>query len=135
MADYLLPMHKIKTCRFTTANDGSLEVTITIPARAVAKADEFAARLPSTREEVLRSYLENCFETLHEGIEDHCLVAWRFSTAQEGESFIKREKLDLRGMSLVEWEDGSGFSVDTLYQLDKRMALILEEREAKSVAA
>jgi hypothetical protein len=127
-------MHTIKTCRFTTAKDGSLEVTITIPAQAVAKADEFAARLPSTREEVLKSYLASCFDTLHEGIEDHCLVGWIFPTAEEGESFIKREKLDLRGTSLVEWSDGSGFSVDTLYQLDKRMALILEEREAKSAA-
>jgi hypothetical protein len=45
-----------------------------------------------------------------------------FATAAEGESFIKREKLDLRGTSLVEWEDGSGFSVDTLYQVDELLA-------------
>jgi len=127
-------MHKNKTCRFKTAKDGTLEVTITIPARAVAKADEFAARLPSTREEVLRSYLESCFETLHEGIEDHCLVAWIFATAAEGEAFIKREKLDLRGTSLVEWESG-GFSVDTLYQFDERLGLQQQERQAQSASA
>lgn len=114
-------MHKNKTCRFTTARDGSIEVTITIPAEAIAKADEFAARLPSTREEVLRSYLESCFETLHEGIEDHCRVAWIFPTAAEGEAFIKREKLDLCGTSLVEWE-GGGFSVDTLHKFDAQLA-------------
>lgn len=113
---------KNKTCRFKTAKDGSLAVTITIPAQAVAMADDFAARLPSSRDEVLTRYLEQCFETLHEGIKDYCLVSWIFTTAAEGESFIKREKLDLRGTSLVEWEDGSGFSVDTLYQFDELLA-------------
>jgi hypothetical protein len=128
-------MHTIKTCRFTTAKDGSLEVTITIPAQAVAMAEDFAARLPSSRDQVLTKYLEQCFDSIHEGIEDYCLVSWKFPTAAEGESFIKREKLDLRGTSLVEWEDGSGFSVATLYQLDNQLALILEERAAKSAAA
>jgi hypothetical protein len=103
-----------RNCHFKTAKDGSLEVTITIPAQAVAKADEFAARLPSSRDQVLTKYLEQCFDSIHEGIEDYCLVSWKFPTAAEGESFIKREKLDLRGTSLVEWDDGSGFSVDTL---------------------
>ena len=113
---------KNKTCRFHAAKDGSLEVTITIPAQAVAMADDFAARLQSSRDEVLTRYLAQCFETLHEGIKDYCLVSWVFATAAEGESFIKREKLDLRGTSLVEWEDGSGFSVDTLYQVDELLA-------------
>lgn len=135
MADSFVTMHKNKTCRFTTAKDGSLEVTITIPARAVAKADEFAARLPSTREEVLRSYLASCFETLHDGIEDHCLVAWMFSTAAEAESFIEREKLSVRRKTgVIEWESG-GFSVDTLYQFDAQLALNRQEREAQSAAA
>lgn len=114
-------MSKNKTCRFTTAKDGSLEVTITIPAKAVRMADEYAVRLPSTREEVLRSYLASCFDTLHEGIEDHCRVGWIFPTAAAGESFIKREKLDLCGTSLVEWE-GGGFSVDTLHKFDAQLA-------------
>lgn len=126
---------KKQTCRFQTAKDGNLEVTITIPAQAVAKADEYAARLPSTREKVLRTYLASCFETLHQGIEDHCRVAWIFPTAAEGEAFIKREKLDLRGTSLVEWSDGRGFTVDTLYKLDEQMALRRQEREAQSAAA
>lgn len=112
---------KKQTCRFQTAKDGTLEVTITIPAQAVAMADDYAARLPSTREEVLRTYLVSCFETLHDGIEDHCKVAWMFSTAAEAESFIKRERLDLRGTGVIEWE-GGGFSVDTLYQFDKQLA-------------
>lgn len=116
---------KKQTCRFTTAKDGSLEVTITIPAQAVAKADEYAARLPSTREEVLRGYLASCFDTLHEGIEDHCRVAWIFPTGAAAEDFIKRERLDLRGTGVIEWSDGSGFSVDTLYQLDDQLARAL----------
>jgi hypothetical protein len=111
---------KNKTCRFQTTKDGGLEVTITIPAQAVAKADDYAVRLPSTREEVLRSYLASCFETLHEGIEDHCQVAWIFPTGAAAESFIKREKLnDRRPTGVIEWSDGSGFSVDTLYQVSE----------------
>lgn len=109
-------------CHFKTAKDGTLEVTITIPAQAVAMADDYAARLPSTREEVLRSYLESCFETLDQGIEDHCQVAWIFPTAEAVESFIKREKLDLRGTGVIEWSDGSGFGVDTLYKFDELLA-------------
>jgi hypothetical protein len=114
---------KNKTCRFQTTKDGGLEVTITIPAQAVAKADDYAVRLPSTREEVLRSYLASCFETLHEGIEDHCQVAWIFPTGAAAESFIKREKLnDRRPTGVIEWSDGSGFSVDTLYSSDSLLA-------------
>lgn len=85
-------------------------------------ADDYAARLPSTREEVLRSYLASCFETLHHGIDDHCQVAWVFPTAEAAESFIKREKLDLRGTGVIEWSDGSGFGVDTLYKFDEMLA-------------
>ena len=124
-----------RKCRFKTAKDGSLEVTITIPAQAVAMAEDFAARLPSSRDEVLTKYLEQCFDSIHEGIEDYCLVAWKFPTAAEGESFIKREKLDLRGTSLVEWEDGSGFCVDTMYQFEEQLALIREKQVAESAAA
>jgi len=124
-----------RNCHFKTAKDGSLEVTITIPAQAVAMAEDCAARLPSSRDQVLTKYLEQCFDSIHEGIEDYCLVAWKFATAAQGESFIKREKLDLRGTSLVEWEDGSGFSVDTLHQFDEQLALIREKQVAESAAA
>lgn len=126
---------KKQTCRFTTAKDGSLELTITIPAQAVAMADHYAALLPSTREEVLRSYLPVCFDTLHEGIEDHCLVAWIFPTGAAAEGFIKRERLDLQGTGVIEWSDGRGFSVDTLYQLDQQIALRRQKLEAQSAAA
>lgn len=107
-------MSKNKTCRFTTDKNGNIEVTMTIPADAVAKADEFAARLPATRAEILAHYFEQLPESFCDGINDHCLLGWQFPTKAAVKSFIQREKLDQQGTGIIRWSNG-GFGVDTLF--------------------
>jgi len=115
---FLTHMKKHKGVRLAADKQGNIEVTFTLPAESVAKADEWAARLPATREEIITSYVAQCVETLHEGMHDHCLVAWSFPTRAAVKSFIKRERLDQRGTGVIAWADG-GFGVDTLFQHDE----------------
>jgi hypothetical protein len=114
---FIAHMKKTKGVRISADKQGNIEVTFTLPAESVAKADEWAARLPSTREEVIARYIADCAKTIHEGIKDHCLVAWSFETPKQVKSFIKREHLDRKGIGVMEFSDGS-FGVDTRFKYE-----------------
>jgi len=111
-------MKKKNGVRLTADKEGNIEVTFKLPAESVAEADEWAERLPATRDEIIASYVLQFAETLHEGMREHCLVSWSFPTRAAVKSFIKREKLDQRGTGVIAWRDG-GFGVDTLFKYDE----------------
>jgi hypothetical protein len=117
---FVTHMKKNKGVRLAADKDGNIEVTFTLPAESVAKAEEWAARLPSTREEIIKRYVLDCAKTMHEGMHDYCLVSWTFPTKKAAQSFVEREKLDQRGIGVIAW-DGGGFGVDTLYHYDKAL--------------
>jgi hypothetical protein len=65
-------MKKNKGVRLAADKEGNIEVTFTLPAEAIAKADEMAGRLGSNRNEVLKSFFAALLPSLCDGINDHC---------------------------------------------------------------
>ncbi len=106
-------MHKNKTARVQAGNDGGVEVVLTLTPGTIAKADEFAARLQVSREEVLTSYYADTLATAPDAIEDHCLVAWTFPTKAKAQAFIKRERMNPRQYIAEQWESGGWSVTDT----------------------
>ena len=88
------------------------QVKFSIPAEAIAKADEMAARLSSTREEVLNSFFAALLPSFRDGINDHCLEGgWIFPTPKTAKTFLQRERLDKKGFAVCQLSDDSGFVV------------------------
>ena len=103
-------MHKNKSARLQAGKNGGVEVVLTLTPETIAKADEFAARLQSSREEVLTNYFADTLTCAPDGIEDHCLAAWTFPTKAKAQAFIKRERMNPRRYIAEQWESG-GWSV------------------------
>ena len=103
-------MHKNKSARLQAGKNGGVEVVLTLTPETIAKADEFAARLQVSREEILAAYYADTLATAPDAIEDHCLAAWTFPTKAKAQAFINRERMNPRQYVAEEWESG-GWSV------------------------
>jgi hypothetical protein len=82
---------KKQPVRIAADNDGGVEVTLTMTPETIASADKFAAKLGTSRNEVLRRYFEDQVETASDAIGEHCLVAWIFPTKTACSKFIESE--------------------------------------------
>jgi hypothetical protein len=106
-------MHKNKSARLQAGKNGGVEVVLILAPETIAKADEFAARLQSSREEVLTNYFADTLTCAAQGIDEHCLAAWTFPTRAKAEAFIKRERMNPRQYVAEEWESGGWSVTDT----------------------
>jgi len=102
--------NKSKSARVQAGNDGGVEVVLALTPETIAKADEFAARLQVSREEVLAAYYADTLATAPDAIQDHCLAAWTFPTKAKAQAFIRRERMNPRRYVVEQWESG-GWSV------------------------
>jgi hypothetical protein len=103
-------MHKNKTARVQAGKEGGVEVVLQLTPGTIAKADELAARLGVSREEVLTAYYAATLATAPDALEEYCLAAWEFPTKEEAQAFIERERMSPRRYAAEEWE-GGGWSV------------------------
>jgi len=103
-------MHKNKIARIHAGHDGGVAVTLTVTPETIAKADELAARLRVSREEVLTTYYAATLATAPDALEEYCLAAWEFPTKEAAAAFIERERMNPRQYVPEEWE-GGGWSV------------------------
>lgn len=82
------------------------QITFTIPADAMAKAGEMAARLGTTRMKVLRSFFADMLPSFSDGISAHCLEGgWIFDRPDAAETFLRRERLERKGFAVCELMD------------------------------
>jgi hypothetical protein len=103
-------MHKNKSARLQAGKNGGVEVVLTLTPETIAKAEEFAARLQVSREEILAAYYADTLATAPDAIEDHCLAAWTFPTKAKAQAFIRRERMNPSRYIVEQWESG-GWSV------------------------
>jgi len=106
-------MHKNKIARVQAGKEGGVAVTLTMTPEIIAKADDLAARLGVSREEVLTTYYAATLATAPDAIEEHCLAAWEFPTKQEAQAFIERERMNPGQYVPEEWEGGGWSVADT----------------------
>jgi hypothetical protein len=106
-------MHKNKSARLQAGKNGGVEVVLTLTPETIAKADEFAARLQVSREEILAAYYADTLATAPDAIEDHCLAAWTFPTKAKAQAFIRRERMNPSRYIVEQWESGGWSVTDT----------------------
>jgi len=99
-------MHKNKAARIEAGTDGGVAVTVTMTPGIIAKADNLAARLQVSREQILATYFAATLGSVSDGLEEYCLAAWEFPTKEEAQAFIERERMNPHQYVAEEWESG-----------------------------
>jgi hypothetical protein len=98
-------MHKNKAARIEAGKKG-VAVTLTMTPEIIAKADNLAARLQVSREQILATYFAATMESVSDGLEEYCLAAWEFPTKEEAQAFIEREQMNPHQYVPEQWESG-----------------------------
>jgi hypothetical protein len=97
---------KTNDARIEVTKNGDIQVTVTIPDHVVKKADEWAARLPASREEVLLHHAVDVIEAWPDLLDEFCRYAWEFPTREAAAGFCQREKLYAEAVQVSEVEPG-----------------------------
>jgi hypothetical protein len=105
--------NKSKSARVQAGKNGGVEVVLILAPETIAKADDLAARLGVSREEVLTAYYAATIATAPDALEEYCLAAWEFPTKQEAQAFIKRERMNPSRYIVEQWESGGWSVTDT----------------------
>jgi hypothetical protein len=101
---------KTSTVRLV-ADKKTVEITYKLPADALQMADIWAAKLGTTREEVLLKFAQDERYGIAQSMDEFCKHCWKFPNKKAAVAFQRREHL--MDADVLEYE-GGGWCVDTL---------------------